>query len=154
MSTAGIVAEEIDKQAALAGAAFQPISEIRAGKDAKQALPRAVLALLTPYSAMRYFAERVIESAEFDVELVRGLHARLLTFERMAEDVLATAQERGYFNEPDIAGPLHWLEACNDDVKDCMVALEAMLDPRLDDVMAAAKREYLRRETVSLDSIP
>jgi len=154
MSTAGLVIEEIDKQAALASTAFQAISEIRAGKDARHALPRAVLALLTPYSAMRCFAERVIESAEFDVELVRGLHARLLPFERMAEDVLATAQQRGYFNEPDIEGPLRWLGACNDDVKDCIVALEAILDPHLDDIMAAAKGEYLRGETVSLDSIP
>ena len=153
MSTAGIIREEIDKQAILASAALQEIAGVTAGKNAKL-LPRAIVAMLWPYSAMLAFAERVVQSGEFNAELVQALHSKLLPFENMADEMLVTAKQRGYFDEPDIAEPLRWLETCNEQVKDCMVAMESMLDPRLDDIMAAAKEEFRRGETVPLDSIP
>jgi hypothetical protein len=153
MSTSGIIGEEIDKHAALACAALQKISAVGAGTSAMQLLPRAVLDMLGPYSAALFFAERVVQSANFNVELVQALHSRLLPLERMADDMLAAARQRGYFDDPDIAEPLHWLETCNEQVKDCMVALESMLDPQLDDVMAAAFAEHQRGEDVPLDSI-
>jgi len=153
MPTSGIISEEIDKQAALASAALQNISGAGAGTNARQSLPRAVFDMLAPYSAALYIAERVVQSAEFNVELVRALYSKLLPLERMADDMLATAKRRGYFDDPDIAEPLCWLETCNEQVKDCMVALESMLDPQLDGLMGAALEEHQRGETVPLDSI-
>jgi hypothetical protein len=70
----------------------------------------------------------------------------------MADDRLKVARQRGYFDDPDIAEPLRWLETCNEQVKDCMVALESTLDPQLDNLMAAALEEHQRGETVPLDS--
>jgi hypothetical protein len=67
--------------------------------------------------------------------------------------VSALSEKGNYFDDPDTAEPLRWLESCNEQVKDCMVALESMLDPRLDDVMASALEEHRRRETVPLDLI-
>jgi hypothetical protein len=152
MSTsAGIIGEEIDKQAALAGDALQDISGV--GANARQLLPRAVLAMIGPYSAAKFFAERVLQSATFDADLVQTLHSKLLPLERMAEDRLNVARQRGYFDDPDTAEPLRWLEACNEQMKDCMVALESMLDPQLDDLMAGALEEHQRGETIPLDSI-
>jgi hypothetical protein len=153
MSTSGIIGEEIDKQAALASAALQGITGVGAGTNARQVLPRAVVDVLAPYSAALYIAERVVQSAAFDAELVRSLRSKLLPLERMADDMLAAAKQRGYFDDPDIAEPLGWLETCNEQVKDCMVALESMLDPQLDGLMGAALEEHQRGETVPLDSI-
>ena len=153
MSTSGIIGEEIDKQAALASAALKNISSVGASTSARQLLPRAVVDVLAPYSAALYIAERVVQSAEFNVELVRALHSRLLPLEHMADDMLAAARQRGYFDDPDIAEPLRWLETCSEQVKDCMVALESMLDPQLEDLMGAAIEEHQRGETVPLDSI-
>lgn len=153
MSTSAIIGEEIDKQAALASAAIQEISGTGAGTDARQWLPRAVLDLLGPYSAALYIAERVVESDIFDLDLVRSLHSKLLPLERMADDMVAAARSRGYFDDPDAAEPLRWLETCNEQVKDCMVALESMLDPQVDDLMTAALEEHRRGKTVPLDSI-
>lgn len=34
------------------------------------------------------------------------------------------------------------------------MALESMLDPQVDDLMAAAKAEYQRGEAIPLDSLP
>ena len=153
MSTSGLVGEEIDKQAALASVAFQNIASVGAGTSAGQLLPRAVLDMLAPYSAALYLAERVVQSTVFDVELVRALHCKLLPLERMADELLAAGKQRGYFDDPDIAEPLRWLEACNEQIKDCMVALGSMLDPQLDDLMGAALDEHQRGETVPLDSI-
>jgi hypothetical protein len=153
MSTSGIIGEEIDKQAALAGAALQNISDVGAGASARQLLPRAVLDVLGPYSAALYIADRVVQSATFDVELVQALHSKLLPLERMADEMLAAARQRGYFDDPDTAEPFGWLETCNEQVKDCMVALESMLDPQLDGLMAAAMEEHQRGETVPLESI-
>jgi hypothetical protein len=153
MSTSGIIGEEIDKQAALASAAFQSISGIGAGTSGGQLLPRAVVSMLGPYSVARFFAERVVQSEVFNKELVRALHSKLLPLERMAGEMLAAARQRGYFDDPDAAEPLRWLETCNEQVKDCMVALESMLDPQLDDLMGAALDEHQRGETVPLDSI-
>jgi hypothetical protein len=131
MSTSGIICEEIDKHAALAGAALQNISGVEAGAGARQLLPRAVLDLLGPYSAALYIAERVIESEFFDKGLVLSLHSKLLPLERMADGMLVSARNRGYFDDPDIAEPLRWLENCNEQVKDCVVAMESMLDRSL-----------------------
>jgi hypothetical protein len=153
MSTSGIVGEEIDKQTARARAALQNVSGVGAGASARHLLPRAVLDMLWPYSAALYIAERVVQSATFNVELVQALHSKLLSLDRMADDMLAAARQRGYFDDPDTAEPLRWLETCNEQVKDCMVALESMLDPQLDDLMAAAMEEHQRGETVPLDSI-
>jgi hypothetical protein len=50
--------------------------------------------MLAPYSTALYIAERVLQSAVFDVELVGALHSRLLPLERMADDVLAAAKQR------------------------------------------------------------
>ena len=153
MSTSGIIGEEIDKQAALAGAALQNISDVGAGASARQLLPRAALDVLGPYSAALYIADRVVQSATFNVELVQALHSKLLPLERMADEMLAAARQRGYFDDPDTAEPFGWLETCNEQVKDCMVALESMLDPQLDGLMAAAMEEHQRGETVPLESI-
>jgi hypothetical protein len=151
MSTSGIVGEEIVRQAALASSALQNISG--AAANARQLLPRAVLAMLVPYSAAKFLAERVVESGTFDPELVWALHTKLLPLEHMVDDVLAASRQRGYFDDPDAAEPLRWLEACDEQLKDCMVALESMLDPNLDGLMAAAMEEHQRGETVPLDSI-
>jgi hypothetical protein len=151
MSTFGIVGEVIDKQAALASAALRNISGV--GTGARRLLPRAVLDMLAPYSVAHYLAESVVRSEVFNAELVQMLHSRLLPLERMADDMLAAARKLGYFDDPETAEPLRWLEACNEQVKDCMVAMESMLDPKLDGLMAAAMEEHRRRETVPLDSI-
>jgi hypothetical protein len=153
MSTSGIIGEEIDKQAALAGAALQNISDVGAGASARQLLPRAALDVLGPYSAALYIADRVVQSATFNVELVQALHSKLLPLERMADEMLAAARQLGYFDDLDTAEPFGWLETCNEQVKDCMVALESMLDPQLDGLMAAAMEEHQRGETVPLESI-
>src|ERR1035441_6763254 len=119
MSTSGIVGEEIGRQAALASVALQDISGASANAD--YLLPRGVLAMLGPYSAAKFFAERVLESGAFNVELVQALYSKLLPLERMVDDVLAAARQRGRFDDPDAAEPLRWLETCNEQVKDCMV---------------------------------
>ena len=100
-----------------------------------------------------YIADRVVESATFDAELIQALHTRLLPFERMADEMLAAARQRGYFEDPDTAEPLRWLETCNEEVKDCMVALESMLDQHVDNLMSTAMAEHQRGETVPLDSM-
>jgi hypothetical protein len=153
MSSSQIIGEQIENQATLARKALQNISAISAGTAARQLLPRAVLAMLVPYSAALYIAERVVQSATFNAELVQALHSNLLPLERMADDTLAAARQRGYFDDPDTAQALGWLETCDERVKDCMVALESMLDPQLDNLMAAAMEEHQRGETVPLDSI-
>jgi hypothetical protein len=109
--------------------------------------------MLGPYSAAKFFAERVLQSGAFDAELVQALYSKLFPLERMVDDVLTAARQRGRFDDPDAAEPLRWLETCNEQVKDCMVALESMLDPQLDDLMSAAMEEHQRGETVPLDSI-
>jgi hypothetical protein len=94
-----------------------------ADTSARQLLPRSVLAMLGPYSVALYIAERVVQSDAFNVELVQALHFKLLSLERLADEMLAVARQRGYFDDPDTAEPLRW-ETCNEQVKDCMVALE------------------------------
>ena len=153
MSTSRIIGEEIDKHAALATAALRNICAVGAGTSAKQLLPRAVLDMLwaVPGSAFLCGACRAIRPVQRGTG--QALHSKLLPLERMADDMLAAARQRGYFDDPDIAEPLHWLETCNEQVKDCMVALESMLDPQLDDLMATALEEHQRGEAVPLDSI-
>jgi hypothetical protein len=153
MSTSGMIGEEIDKQAALASAALRNISGVGASTSARQLLPRAVLDMLGPYAAALYIADRVVQSATFDAELAQAVRAKLLPLESMADEMLIAAKKQGYFDDPDTAEPLQWLEICNEQVKDCMVALESMLDPQLDDFMAGAMEEHRRGETVPLDSI-
>jgi hypothetical protein len=77
----------------------------------------------------------------------------MLALERVADDMLAAARQLGQFDDPDIAEPLRWLETCNEQLKDCMVALESMLDPQLDGLMDAAMEEHQRGETIPLESI-
>lgn len=67
--------------------------------------------------------------------------------------VSALSEKGNYFDDPDTAEPLRWLESCNEQVKDCMVALETMLDPQFDGLMTAAMEEHQRGETVPLDLI-
>ena len=153
MSTCEIVGEEIDRQAALASTAMRKISGVGAGARNEQLLPRAVFEVLGPYSAALYIAERVVESASFNVELVHALHFKLLRLERMADDMLSAARQKGNFDNRETVEALPWLENCNERVKDCMVALESMLDPKLVDLMASAMDEHERGETVPLDSI-
>lgn len=105
-----------------------------------------------PYSAALYLADRVVHSGTFDAAMVQDLHVQLLPFERMADAVLATARQERYFDDPDLAEPLRWLEDCNEQVKDCMTALESILDPQLDEVMAAAMEEHRRSVSIPLDS--
>jgi hypothetical protein len=59
----------------------------------------------------------------------------------------------GYFDDPDTAEPLRWLETCDEQVKDCMIALESMMDPKLDELIATAMEEHQRGETAPLDSL-
>src|ERR1039457_2514062 len=106
MSTSGIVGEEIDKQAAVASAAFHDIARASASPGAGQSLPRAILAMLGPYSGALFFAERVVRSEVFNAELARMLHSRLLPLEHMADEMLAVARQRGYFKDSDAAEPL------------------------------------------------
>jgi len=153
MSATGIIGQEIERQAALASAALRNIASIGAGTSARQLLPRAVLDMLGPYSVALFFAERVVQSDAFNLELVQALYTKLLPLERMVDEVLVASRQRGYFDDPDAAEPLRWLETCNEQVKDCMVALESMLDPKLDGIMASAMEEHQRGETVPLDSI-
>lgn len=153
MSASRIIGEEIDKQAVLASAALQNIPGDDAGASARQLLPSAVLDMLAPYSAALYIAERIVQSDTYNAELVQALRSKLLPLESMANDMLTAARQRGYFDDPETAEPLRWLEACDVQVKDCMVALESMLDPQTDDLMAAAMKEHQRGETVPLDSI-
>jgi hypothetical protein len=108
--------------------------------------------MIGPYSAAKFLAERVLQSGTFDRDLVQTLHSKLLPLERMADDRLNVARQRGHFDDPDTAEPFRWLETCNEQVKECMVALESMLDPQLDDLMAAALEEHQRGETVPLGS--
>ena len=116
MSTAGIVGEEIGKQVALASIAAKSISGPVA--DFRNALPHAVLAMLGPNSASKFLAERILQSDTFDAELVKGLYDKLLPLGRMVDDVLSAARREGYFDDPEAAEPLRWLETCNEQVKD------------------------------------
>ncbi len=85
MSTAGIIGEEIDRQATLVSAALQDVADASADPSARHELPRAIFGMLAPYSAALYFAERVVQSNVFNVELVQALHSKLLPLERMAD---------------------------------------------------------------------
>jgi hypothetical protein len=153
MSDAGTLGNELENQAALTGAALSHITNAGDSIGAEQAFPRAVLAFLGPYEAARYFAERVVDSEVFDAKLVESLYSKLLPLERMADSTLDAARQRGYFDDPDAAAPLRALEECNEQVKDCIVALESMLGPELDDIMAEAAEEHHRGKTVPLNSI-
>lgn len=153
MSTSGVIGEKIDTDAELAGVALQNITAAGPEMSNGDLLPRAVLDMLGPYSAALYIAERVLQSGAFKLDLVKMLHSKLVPLERMADDVLAAARQRGYFDDPNLAEPLRWLETCDEQVKDCMVALESALDPQLDGLMVAVMEEHQRGETVPLDAI-
>jgi hypothetical protein len=153
MVTSGFLEEPINAQAALADAALKSIPLGAPSINTRQMFLRAVLKMLMPLSAALFFAERVIHSAPFRAELVQELSADLLPFERMADEMLSRARQFGYFDDPETAEPLRWLESCNSGIKDCLVALESMLDPELDELMSEALEEHKRGETVRLDSI-
>jgi hypothetical protein len=118
-----------------------------------EALGRSLWKFVKPYCAVLSIAERVVDSAVFDRQAFLNLHDRLLPLERMADDILATSKKGDYFNRTLTAAPLVSLNACNERIKDCMVAIESSLDPHLDDLMAAALEEHQRGETIPLDSI-
>jgi hypothetical protein len=153
MSTSGIIGQKIDTDAELASVALRSIAGADPDMSSGDLLPRAVLDMLGPYSAALYIAERVLQSPAFNLELVQTLHSKLLPLESMADNLLAAARKRGYFDNPNLAEPLRWVETCDEQVKDCMVALESALDPQLDGLMAAAMEEHQRGETVPLDAI-
>jgi hypothetical protein len=153
MSTSGIIGEKIDTDAERASVALQNITGAGPEMGTGDLLPRAVLDMLGPYSAALYIADRVLQSPTFNAELIQILHSKLLPLESMADDLLEAARQRGYFDDPNLAEPLRWLETCDEQVKDCMVALESALDPQVDGLMAAAMEEHQRGEAVPLDAI-
>lgn len=61
--------KEIEKQAALASLALNKMSDVSAGSNARQLLPLAVSEMLAPYSAALFFAERVVHSDVFNIDL-------------------------------------------------------------------------------------
>ena len=89
-------------------------------------------------------AEHFLESNVFNAELVRTLHSKLLPLERMADEALAAAKQGG--TSTIRLQPTRFVgsEGCNEQVKDCMVALESMLDPELDGLMTLALEEHQR----------
>ncbi len=92
-----------------------------------------------------------MESATYSPELAQSLHAKPLPFEWMVERTLATVRERGYLEDPEAGEPLRWLESCDEQIRDCLVALESMLGPELDAILRAAPED--RGETIPLESI-
>ena len=59
-----------------------------ADTSARQLLPRSVLAMHGPYSVALYIAEHVVQSDAFNVELVQALHFKLLSLERLADEIV------------------------------------------------------------------
>jgi hypothetical protein len=154
MSADAINVEELNDQAALALKAEERITETEGGrKRLLRDLAEALWAFAMPSWAMVSIVERAIDSGLFDRELFQRIHERLLPLERKADQILASAGERDYFNQTSTAAPLLALRACNERLKDCMVAVESMLDPQFDDIMAAALEEHRRGETFPLNSI-
>jgi hypothetical protein len=152
MSTLTGSLQELDKQAAIAAEALQKMTTAaELGRDLPR-LEEAIWTFVRPYWHTLTIADRLVDSGA-DRPEIEALHSPLLRLEHMADNILATARERGYFEKIDTAAPLLSLESANERIKDCMVALESMLDPQVDDIMAAALEEHQRGETVPLDSV-
>jgi hypothetical protein len=166
MSTGPIDLQELGDHVALALTAGKTIAAVPTGlgdtsvpagsatrNRLLEALGRSLWKFVKPYWAVLSIAERAVDSGVFDRQAFLNLHDRLLPLERMADDILAASRKRDYFNRTLTAAPLASLNACNERIKDCMVAIESSLDPHLDDLMAAALDEHRRGETIPLDSI-
>ena len=63
------------------------------------------------------------------------------------------AREAGTYGRGPLAFPNAPNQVCNEQVKDCLAAIESILDPQLDQLMDGAMAEHKRGETVPLDSI-
>ena len=151
MSTLAASLREFDAQAASALAAVERMSP--AGNQTRHALERALWGFVKPYWAMLSIVEGVVECGPFELDSLKAIHSTLLQIEQIADETLAAARKRDSSNHSQTAGALLSLQGCNERIKDCMVALELVLDPHLDDVMAGALDEHRRGETVSLDAI-
>lgn len=151
MSTAATNLQKFADQTKLALAAAEKIKTALERKRLLHGLEQALWKFAMPYWAILYIVERTVDSGEFDRERFRALYDRSLPLERMVDDALAVARTQDYFNRPVTAAPLLALQACNERMKDCMVALESTRDQHLDEIMAAALDEHRRGETVPLD---
>lgn len=94
-----------------------------------------------------------MESGALGPETLKMLLSRSLKLEAMMDFILENARVHKYFKNRHTAPPLQALEACNERIEDCMVALEASLDLDLDGIMAAALEEHQRGQTVPLESL-
>ena|SRR6266436_10381924 len=153
MSTLMGSLQELDKQAEIAATALQKMTTASELGHDLPTLEEAIWTFVRPYWHTLTIADRVVDSGAFDRPKIEALHSRLLPIEHMAENIIATARERGYFEKTETAAPLLSLEAAHERIKDCMVALESILDPQLDDIMAAALEEHKRGETIPLDTV-
>ncbi len=142
---------EFDTQVTSARAALEKIAPV--GNRTSHALEQALWGFVKPYWAALSLVERVVESGPFEHETLKAYHSRLLRLEQMADETLGAAKKGEYSSHSQTAGALLSLRECNERVKDSMVALESMLDPRLDDIMSGALDEHRRGETVPLDTI-
>lgn len=151
MPTLAASLREFDIQATSARSAIGKIAS--AGNRTRPALEQALWGFVKPYWAILSIVEGVVESGPFEHETLTAYHLKLLPLEQMADEALGAAKRGEYSSHSQTAGALLSLQGCNERIKDCMVALESMLDPRLDHVMAGALGEHRRGETVPLDTI-
>ena len=154
MSTPTINFREFEQQARLLCVASERIGELP--KTAASLKPRVGAALwevAKPYWAILSFIERVVESGALGGEALKMLLSRALKLEAMMGTLLEDARVHKCFDNRHTAPPLQALEACNERIKDCIVGLEATLDPGLDGVMATAFEEHRRGQTVPLESL-
>jgi len=118
-----------------------------------QGLGQALMALAVPYSGIVSIVERAVDSGRFERIAFQKLYDRCIPFEGRIDGIVSLARGRDYFDQPLTAAPLLTLEACNERMKDCLVALESMLDPQLEKRMAAALQEHRSGKTVPLASL-
>jgi hypothetical protein len=154
MSTSTINIREFEQQARLLSVASQRIGELpKAGGPLKPQLGAAMWAVAKPYLAMLTFIEGALESGALDQEMLKMLLSQSLKHEAIVDALLENARAHKYRDNRHTAPPLQALEACAERIKDCMVALEATLDPDLDGIMAGALQEHQRGRTVPLESL-
>ena len=118
MSTSGMIGEEIDKQLASASAALRNITGADASAERKAIAsarcPRRAWALCGgtlhggPRCAIRHIQRRTCSGCPLQTAY---------SLEGMADEMLMAAREQGYFEDPDTAEPLRWLETCNAQVE-------------------------------------
>ncbi|HYM11023.1 MAG TPA: hypothetical protein VEU62_09825 [Bryobacterales bacterium] len=153
MSAAIPSLDELNAQAQSALAAGEKATAAVQRDRLLQWLGHTLWAFTRRYWAILYIVERAVASGGFDRDSFHMLHEKVLPLERMADNILASARTRDYLNVTLTAAPLLSLQECNEHIKDCMAALESMLEPHLDDLMAEALDEHRRGETIPLDSI-